>query len=354
MAVALTVSLLLTGALAAGTTLETPPVAEPEPFVAQGGIDAATRELFNHWRAGQASALAPTGTLALPDDPLLPSQWGTSQDGVDATSAWRVTRGDRGIIVAVLDSGIEADHEDLAAAVLPGYDFYNDDPVPEEDACGHGTHVAGIIGAVSGNGAGTAGVAETTILPVKVLGDSGDGCRGSFNAVAKAIRYATDEGAHVINFSFGCPVPCYDAGVKAALQYAHGNGVLLVGSAGNETGGPVTFPANQPEVLAVSALNSDGTWAAYSAKGPEVELLAPGTSILSTYRDGTYQYMTGTSMAAPHVAGVAALVLSLQPMEPDQLRAHLLDNARDLGLAGEVQGAGAVDAAAAVQSLAAS
>lgn len=280
-------------------------------------------------------------------DPMVDDQW-----ALDAVGAWDGARGDGTITVAVLDSGIDASHEDLTT-VTTGYDFFNDDLTAEDD-CGHGTHVAGVIGAQSGNDRGIAGMANVTLLPVKVLGQGESGCTGTFSALEDGIRYATREGADIIALSLGCQQPCHHDGVYDAIQQAHSQGVLIVAAAGNNTGDPVNFPANQPEVLAVSALDADGGWASYSAKGPEVELLAPGSQILSTTPGDDYAWMSGTSMAAPHVAGAAALLMAEDPtLTGDEVRDLLTSSARDLGLDAETQGHGALDLTAALSALSA-
>lgn len=280
-------------------------------------------------------------------DPMADDQW-----ALDAVGTWDGTRGDGTVTVAVLDSGIDADHEDLTT-VTTGYDFFNDDATTEDD-CGHGTHVAGVIGAQSGNAYGVTGMANVTLLPVKVLGQGQTGCTGTFDALEDGVRYATRQGADIIALSLGCQQPCHHDGVHEAIRQAHGQGILIVAAAGNNTGDPVNFPANQPEVLAVSALTADGEWANYSAMGPEVELLAPGSQILSTTPGDDYAWMTGTSMAAPHVAGAAALLMAEDPtLTGDEVRALLTSSADDLGLGAETQGHGALDLAGALSLLAA-
>lgn len=280
-------------------------------------------------------------------DPMARDQW-----ALDAVGAWSGTRGDGTVTVAVLDSGIDAGHEDLTT-VSTGYDFFNGDATTEDD-CGHGTHVAGVIGAQSGNGLGIAGMADVTLLPVKVLGQGETGCTGTFSALEDGIRYAIRQGADIIALSLGCQQPCHHDGVYDAIRQAHSQGVLIVAAAGNNTGDPVNFPANQPEVLAVSALTADGGWASYSAVGPEVELLAPGSQILSTTPGDDYAWMSGTSMAAPHVAGAAALLMAEDPtLTGDEVRGLLTASATDLGLDAETQGHGALDLAGALALLSA-
>ncbi len=338
---------LATVFLGPGDTVTTPaPAASTQGSGATGGADTALASVGPE-PTPPASSEIENETTQVTLDPMADDQW-----ALDAVGAWEGTRGDGTVTVAVLDSGIDAQHEDLTS-VTTGYDFFNDDATTEDD-CGHGTHVAGVIGAQSGNDRGIAGMANVTLLPVKVLGQGETGCTGTFSALEDGIRFATDQGADIIALSLGCPQPCHHAGVLDAIRQAHSQGVLIVAAAGNNTGDPVNFPANQPEVLAVSALDADGAWASYSAKGPEVELLAPGSQILSTTPDDGYAWMSGTSMAAPHVAGAAALLMAEDPtLTADETRELLTSSARDLGLDAETQGHGALDLTAALTLLSA-
>jgi serine protease len=196
-----------------------------------------------------------------------------------------------------------------------------------------------------------AGTAQATILPVKVLDKYRGGCSGSWASVANGITYAADPtqgGADIISMSLGCNQPCYSSVVSSALAYAAGKDVLSICAAGNDYGGAVGYPAADQNCMAVSALNSDGSIASYSSVGGAVEISAPGTGILSTYNNGGYTTMSGTSMATPHVSGTAALVLSVQDLSAAQLRSHLKATAVDLGHLSSQQGAGAVNACLAV------
>lgn len=288
--------------------------------------------------------------LYTPDDPRLAEQWALGAlPGIDARPAWDVTLGSTAVVVAILDTGVDTSHPDMASS-LAGYDFVNGDGVPNDD-CGHGTKVAGIALAKADNGIGIAGVSQAKLLPVKVMGMTSYGCTGSMSGVANGIIYAADQGAKIINLSLGCA--CWSTSTADAIDYAYGKGTLVVAAAGNS--GPCTdcviFPAEHPRAVAVSALTSSGALAGYSSTGPEVEIAAPGSTILSTTVGGGYSTGSGTSFASPQVAGAAALVLAAEPGLPvNQLRERLTTSAVDLGLAPEAQGAGALSAANAVGS----
>ncbi|MBI2077791.1 MAG: S8 family serine peptidase [Euryarchaeota archaeon] len=285
--------------------------------------------------------------LLLPNDARLGEQWALgSRPGIEAPAAWDVTRGSLGVVVAVLDSGLQKSHPDIGN-YLQGHDFLAQDDEPD-DRCGHGTHVSGIIGALADNGEGIAGVALATLLPVKVLDLGAGGCSGTFAALANGITWSTDQGAAVISMSLGCSA-CSSSAVTAALEYAAAHNVLSVCAAGNGQGGPVMFPASDANCVAVAAVNADGSFATYSSRGPKVEIAAPGTGILSTYNDGGYAAFSGTSLAAPHVSGVAALVAAAAPgISALELRQRLRASAINTLLPAEEEGAGLVNACTAV------
>lgn len=262
-----------------------------------------------------------------PNDPYFEQQWGLSL--IEAPKAWSLTRGRPTVLIAVLDSGIDLDHPDLADKLRTDedWDFVEEDDVAE-DQNGHGTHVAGIAAAATNNGEGIPGLGwEATLLSVRVLDAAGSGYASD---LAAAIRYAADHGAQVINMSLGGPASC-PSYVQSAVDYAYEKGVLLVAAAGNMQGNTPNFPANCNHVLGVAATNSDDTRASYSNYGSHVSIAAPGTSIYSTLVGGWYGYKSGTSMATPHVAGLAALVWARYPTyTPDQVASAILDNADDL------------------------
>lgn len=251
---------------------------------------------------------------------------------LELTWAWRFSMGDPGIIVAVVDSGVNASHPDLNGRVLAGYDFVNGDNDPQDDH-GHGTHVSGIIAAVANNGIGMAGVCPLcSILPVKVLDANNT---GTWSNVAAGIVYAVDNDARVINLSLGGNSNTQF--MQDAISYAVENGVLVVAAAGNGRSDEYFYPAALESVLSVSATRQDDTRWSLSNFGSWIDVAAPGYAIFSTYHAldnyyNGYTFMSGTSMAAPHVAGLAGLLLSQQPgRTPADLRRLILESATDLG-----------------------
>jgi subtilisin family serine protease len=248
-------------------------------------------------------------------------QWGLT--AVGAESAWQITRG-TGVTVAVVDSGVDATHPDLAGQVLPQIDFV-DDPWTG-DPTGHGTHVAGII-AASLDGAGVAGLAnQVRVLPIRVLGADGTG--DTYTEVAGIIE-AVNAGAQVINLSLGGP---FDSLEAEAVQYATGRGVTVIAAVGNEyeTGNPVNYPAAYDGVIGVSSVNPAGGSSLFANSGSYVDISAPGEGILSTVPGGGWEYKQGTSMAAPFVSAAAALVRVANPtLSKAQVDDILLSTARD-------------------------
>ncbi|MGC8946471.1 MAG: S8 family peptidase [Anaerolineae bacterium] len=279
-----------------------------------------------------------------PNDPYYAYgyQWGLNK--IWAPEAWALSRGG-GVLIAVLDTGTDYNHPDLAGKVRTDIDrdFINNDSDALDDH-GHGTHVSGIAAAATNNNQGVAGLGwEATILPLKVMNAQGE---GSTAELVPAIYYAADQGAKVINMSLGGAGSCPED-LQAAVDYAYSRGVLLVAAAGNNGTNQTVFPANCTHVLGVAATNSYDTRASFSNYGDHVSVAAPGTSIYSTLRGSGYGYMQGTSMATPFVAGLAALVYARFPTyTPDQVASAILDNAQDLGSTGwdAYYGCGRIDA----------
>ena len=293
-----------------------------------------------------------------PNDPEYWRQWALKQPqdhDIDAPEAWNIFTGGSNITIAIIDTGVDLDHPDLQAKIVPGYDFVNSDTVPDDDH-GHGTHVAGIAAASSNNSTGIAGVSwGARIMPLKVLNSAGT---GGIDDLAEAIRYAADNGAQIINMSLGGGCGSGWSGVEDAVNYALSKGVLLVAASGNNGISSISCPAALNGVMAVGATTSDDQRASYSNYGSELDVVAPGgtfgSSIYSTYWGGGYTSMYGTSMATPHVAGLAALIWSFIPSySSNQVRSAIQNSTDDLGDAGWDQyfGYGRINAWQAMESV---
>jgi thermitase len=291
--------------------------------------------------------LAPAGA-----DPFRADLWGL--DAVRAPQAWAITPGTCSTRVAVIDTGLRRGLADLEGRVLHhlGYDFADDDPDPH-DGHGHGSHVAGTIAAALGNAVSVAGVAPGVCLfGVKVMSDDGS---GTAEGVAAGIVHAADSGAEVINLSLGCDCDVQQV-IEDALEYAASRDVVIVAAAGNDGTEELHYPASSPWTLAVSAVDSDLDLAGFSSYGAGIDLAAPGVDVTSLFTDGESCSGSGTSMATPHVAGVAALVRSIDPgLGREEVRSLLRAEATDLGPPGyDVRfGAGLVDALGAASTAAA-
>ncbi|WP_049997330.1 S8 family serine peptidase [Halococcus sediminicola] len=289
-------------------------------------------------------------SLATPNDPRFADQYAPQQ--VNAPAAWDTTLGDANVTVAVIDTGVQYDHPDLAGnfGSEKGKDFADNDGDPYPDVPAdeyHGTHVAGIVASNTDNGTGVAGMGNSTLLSGRALDEGGS---GSTADIADAIEWAADQGADVINMSLGGGG--YTNTMKNAVSYAQSNGSLVVAAAGNNGTGSVSYPAAYNECLAVSALDSNENLASYSQYGNEIELAAPGSDVLSTTTEtrGSYEKLSGTSMATPAVSGVAGLTLAQWNLTNSELRSHLKNTAVDVGLPADEQGSGRVDAANAVST----
>jgi subtilisin family serine protease len=315
----------------------------------------------------------------IPNDPSFPSQWGLTR--INCPTAWMRQTGSANVTVAVIDTGIDLNHPELAPLLIAGQDLVDlgTNPVPPagfrfegdfagrdadpQDEVGHGTHVAGTISCMSNNGVGVAGVTwSSRLMPVRVLArivninDATD-VRGVGSAadIAAGIRWAVDHGAQVLNLSLGGPT---DTQVERdAIAYAVSRGVVVVAAMGNafQQGNPTSFPAAYPDVIAVGAINQADQRAPFSQTGAHIDVAAPGVGILSTVWDDGFATFQGTSMASPHVAGVAALILacngSLTAAQVGdiirQTAQPLRDNPGD-PVPNDNYGFGCVDAAAAI------
>jgi serine protease len=291
-----------------------------------------------------------SSSLGEPNDPMYSKQWHLHNIGV--VGAWKQTKGS-GITVAVIDTGITRVRDLAETKFVKGYDFVSDREEVKDDN-GHGTHVAGTIAQATNNYYGVAGIAyEASLMPLKVLNEYGG---GTVADIAAAIKFAADNGANVINMSLG------GGGesrlMKEAIEYAHAKGVVIVAAAGNESQNSAAYPARYPHVIGVSALGPDGEKAPYSNFGAGVDISAPGGSdagkvlqqtIDPETGDAVFLGLQGTSMAAPHVAGVAALIQAAGVKQPDDVLKVLKASARsvqDDGL--NYYGAGQLNAEAAV------
>ena len=307
-----------------------------------------------------AIAVLATLLLAAPAgaaDPRRGQQWNLNL--IESDAAHAVSTG-AGAVVAVIDSGVQANHPDLAGRIGPGYDEVQRDTTPQ-DGDGHGTHVSGIVAAASGNGIGVESVAPgATIMPIRVLGDDG---AGSSDDVARGVDYARTHGADVINLSLGSDVPLIGAiggdAFDAAVRRAIAAGIVVVAAAGNN-GVPVCEQPSASGLLCVGAVDKRRRRSFFSSFGNGLGIVAPGGSggsaaglagedILSTFTGSTYRELAGTSQAAPHVSGGAALLVARGgrgKAAVDRIRA----TATDLGPSGEDPefGAGLVNARRAV------
>jgi subtilisin family serine protease len=285
---------------------------------------------------------APQPTTVVPTDPAWSQEWGLTLIG--APAAWHVSTGAKPVVIALIDSGVDAAQPDLQGALVPGADFA-DSSGDTSDQFGHGTMVAGVIAARPNNGVGGAGICwSCQVMPVKVLGANGSGTAAS---IASGIRFAADHGADVISMSFVLSGP--DAGVESALAYAHARGVLLIAAAGNNGGDTPTYPAAYPGVVSVAAVDPSGVLFPWSTHGSWVTLAAPGCSY-TTAPGSAFVTFCGTSAAAPLVAGLAGLALSAGAGSAAQVEAALEQTATPLP--GAV-GSGRVDALKLLQQTAA-
>ena len=279
----------------------------------------------------------------IPNDPNWGIQYGLAN--IRAPQGWDLATGSAAVTIAVVDTGVDYAHPDLAGKLVAGYDFVNNDDNPQDDN-GHGTHVAGIAAASSNNGAGIAGVSwGARIMPVKVLRASGG---GTYATTVEGVIWAVDHGAQVINLSLGGTGP--SSSLEDAINYARSKGVVVVAAAGNTAGNFVLYPARYPNVIAVARTNSANNWEA-SSYGPEIDLSAPGTLIYSTVIGG-YDYKSGSSMSTGFVSGLAAILMGIPGnASPDVIESQMESTALDIEFAGwdEYTGAGLIQMDAAIQ-----
>lgn len=306
-----------------------------------------------------------------PNDEFFKFQWHLSQ--INCEKAWDISTG-QGVVVAIIDTGVNPNGFDsFGGRIIQGRDFVNGDGDSSDDN-GHGTHVAGTVAQATNNGTGVAGVAfDSTILAVKVLGRFGF---GNTDAVIDGIRWAADAGgANIINLSLGGPEGSNI--LEDTINEIHDKGIVIVAAAGNESGS-VGFPAAYEKVIAVGSVRFDETLSFFSNSGPEIDVVAPGGDmnidqnndgfldgvLQETFSRGFFRnrnnfdwdffFFQGTSQASPHVAGVAALILSKNPtFTPDEVLDAITSTAKDLGQPGKDNtfGWGLIDAAAALSPM---
>lgn len=312
--------------------------------VAPHAFEAVARKLASQPEVAfveRNDALAPA---LVPDDPQYATQWYLPQ--IRAPQAWDLTQGARGAVIAVLDSGVDPHHPDLAGKLVAGTNTYDTSGVTA-DQQGHGTKMAGVAAARTNNAAGIAGVAGASpVMPVRVTDRKG---RATSASIAKGIVWAADHGARVLNLSLEGVIR--SAAIRDAAEYAFKRGALVVAPSGNC--GCVSPVAETPFILSVAATDESDQAAPFSAAGAFVDIAAPGTNIPTTAMFGAYLGDTGTSVASAVVAGVASLMFAANPaLTPEAATRILQDTAFDPQHKGRDPqlGHGRVDAFAAVSA----
>ena len=276
-----------------------------------------------------------------PNDPGLAEQW--AWDTIKTFDAWDVTQGDPSTSIAVIDTGIQRTHPDLDAKIVAGHDYVDGDDSPD-DGNGHGTHVSGTAAAETDNATGAAGTCpKCSVMPVRVLDENGS---GSLLDVAEGIIWAADHGAKVVNMSLGGPGT---STLEDAVNYATGKGVFLSCAAGNDNTSDTTnaYPAAYEGCFGVASTTSADARSSFSNYGSWVEAAAPGSDIYSTWNDGAYNTISGTSMATPHVAGLAGLLAS-QGLAASDIRERICRTADPIAGTGSDWTCGRINVASAV------
>ncbi|HEY79293.1 MAG TPA: S8 family serine peptidase [Dehalococcoidia bacterium] len=319
------------------TSPATLPTYPRSPFEPEG----TKNNVLDDTSLSQFSSPAVWQEQTLPNDPFLKQQWALTK--IKAPVLWRVTTGVRGGLVAVLDTGIDQDHEDLVGNVVAEVNF-TDSPTCR-DVYGHGTHVAGIIAARCNNEIGIAGVApESQLMNVKVADDRGE-CRAI--AVASGIMWAVEHGASVINISLELAEPSVE--LENAINYAWSQGAVVIAAAGNDGSVLPAYPARYKNSIAVAAIRQDDTLAPLSNHGYWLDVAAPGFNIYSLLPGDKYGYKSGTSFAAAYVSGLAAQFYGIVTDRNgdnrinDEVREIIETGCQEIGLTGT--GKGCIDAA---------
>jgi len=306
-----------------------------------------TTQLLLYFRAREDIEYAEPNFILLQNEATLPNdifyqeQYQWNLPVIETEKGWDISKGDKNIIIAVVDTGVDLDHPDLRHKLVKGYNAIDDNNNPNDDN-GHGTHVAGIIASETNNSEGVAGITwYNQIMPVKTLAKDGYGY--TFD-IAKGIVWATDHGADVINLSLGNYQPA--TVLKEAIDYAYDKGVVLVAASGNDATNQPSYPAAFDEVLSVSAIGYSGERASFSNYGNYIDVAAPGIDIPSTYFENQYAALSGTSMASPHVSGLAGLILSTNPkLSNKEVMEIIRSSSYDIGERGkdEYYGNGLID-----------
>lgn len=326
-----------------GRLAKTLPIADAAVALFPAG-EARLETLAKH---PQVTAVEDDCTVALcgAGQPAEEIPWGVAR--VEAPAAWSRSLGS-GVKVGLIDTGVDLRHPDLQENLKGGINLLCPGQPPTDDN-GHGTHVAGILAAAR-NGRGVVGVAPGAgLYVVKAFDRYGN---GRLSRILEALQWCADQRLHLVNLSFGMKQE--SVALRRAVQKATATGLLVVAAAGNEgRADSVVYPARYSEVLAVAALGKDGRRARFSSFGPEIDFIAPGEDIKSTYPGGRYRVLSGTSMAAPHVTGIAALLLGARlQLRGGEVRQLLVASCRPIAnLPREEQGAGLPSARQAVQAL---
>lgn len=292
-----------------------------------------THKLVNFFKKQQNVLFAEPHYLLLPNmvpnDTFYPGyQWNMPIIGME--KAWDISKGKNAIKVAVIDTGVELNHPEFKRKLTTGYNVLTGSNNANDDN-GHGTHVTGVIAAHLNNSAGIAGMTwNNPIIPIKGIGADGSG--SSFD-IAKGIKWATDQGAKVINLSVGNYNPSQV--LHDAIKYAYTKDVVMIAATGNDNTSHPSYPASYPEVIGVSAIDGNKNRAPFSNYGASVDVMAPGVDIPSTYINQEYAQLSGTSMACPHVTGLATLIRSVNTrLKNDQVMNIIKKSSQDLGSPG--------------------
>lgn len=325
-----------------------PPIFKNKLFLVkvnrEANIEQACKELMRQkWIEYAEPNYIYHHTSENPTDPFFDKLWGIRKIKVD--KVWNITEGSEDIVVAVIDTGCDLNHEDLKHNLVPGKNFVDSgNPI---DTSEHGTHVAGIIAAMGNNNKGIIGLApKCKIMPLKV----GPGPTIFTLAAVKAITYAADNEVSIINMSWGGP---YNSlALNEAIKYAYSKDVVLVAAAGNNNDNVNNYvPAKYSETIAVAATDINDQRAKFSNYGEDIDISAPGVGILSSIPGNNYKYFKGTSMAAPHVAGLAALIRSINPELSNEKVRKIIKSTADKIATDKPVGTGRINATKAITSV---